>query len=144
MIAPDSTAIRAARHLWSRLAGGDGDLAHVLSAADDVLTELDAGLRRWIGAEGYAALLKRAVALTLPSHPALHVVPDLAIESASNNGVTYRAADVALAMIALLSNMMELLGRIIGPEMASRLVEHIGGPSPRGIVSKPTTDAHDD
>jgi hypothetical protein len=144
MNAPDSTSTRAAQHLWSRLAGNGGDMAHVLAAADAVLTELDAGLRRWIGAEGYAALLKRAIVLTLPQHPALHHIPDLAIESASNNGAVYRANDVALAMIALISTMMDLLGRIIGPEMAARLVEHVGGPSLRGSAGRTKTDARND
>ena len=50
----------------------------------------------------------------------------------------HSADEVATGMVALVAALVELLGRIIGQEMAVRLVEQIAikrDPSPRGIVS---------
>lgn len=38
-------------------------------------------------------------------------------------------------MVAAVAALIDLLGRIIGEEMAVRLVEQTGVPSPRGVVS---------
>ena len=54
------------------------------------------------------------------------------------------AAEVAAGMVALVATLIDLLGRIIGEEMAVRLVEETAcrlarrqedRPSPRGVVS---------
>jgi hypothetical protein len=42
---------------------------------------------------------------------------------------------VAAGLVALVTALIELLGRIIGEEMAVRLVEQIGIPSAPGVVS---------
>ena len=47
----------------------------------------------------------------------------------------HSAAEVAAGMVALVAALIELLGRIIGEEMAVRLVEQTGIPSPRGVVN---------
>jgi hypothetical protein len=51
-------------------------------------------------------------------------------------------AKVEAGMVAAVGELIDLLGRIIGEEMALRLVEQAGGeatgrekPSPRGVVS---------
>jgi hypothetical protein len=64
---------------------------------------------------------------------------------------THSATEVAAGMVALVSRLTELLGRIIGEEMALRLVEQTGTPSggerqketlsPRGVVSTETRGA---
>ena len=58
---------------------------------------------------------------------------------------THGATEVAAGMVALVAGLGELLGRIIGEEMALRLVEQTSmptsrgrekdRPSPRGVVS---------
>jgi len=65
---------------------------------------------------------------------------------------THGAADVAAGMVALVAGLVELLGRIIGEDMALRLVEQTGvqthretvKPSPRGVVSTESREAHAD
>jgi hypothetical protein len=47
--------------------------------------------------------------------------------------------DLADGMVAMVATLIDLLGRIIGEDMAVRLVEQAGAeterPSPRGVVS---------
>jgi len=131
-----------ARALWAHLEqrspgrSGDGD------TVDHLLTQVEAGLRRWIGAEGYAALLSRAVAQTVPSHPALANITDLGIDLPAN-GVAPEVSSSATqdAVIALLVTMMQQLGLIIGEEMAIRLMELSGKPSTRGVAGDETNDS---
>ena len=46
-------------------------------------------------------------------------------------------------MVALVAAMIELLGRIIGEELAVRLVEQLFMASPRGFVSTETEGGRD-
>lgn len=136
-----------AQRLWRRVAGGDPtlDVERALDISDRVLTALDADLRRWVGAEGYAALLKRATVMAEAQHPALRHVPDLELESAPGRHEHLpQVAEIVEGMIALTATMMELLGRIIGIGMAARLMERVGVPSPRGVVSTSLRNHTDD
>lgn len=155
MTIDEQLAVEAAQGLWDRsFAGGQLDLATdspgeaqnraAADAADRLLVAVDLGLRRWVGAEGYAALLSRAVRLTLPNHSALTSLADLGLESAADPHVApLDASALGRAVVALLAALMVLLGRIIGAELAVRLVQQIDLPSPRGVVSNTTRDAHD-
>jgi hypothetical protein len=44
------------------------------------------------------------------------------------------ASEVGAGMVALIATLIELLGNIIGEEMAMRLVEQTGMPSPRALA----------
>ena len=111
-------------------------------------TELRAGLSRWVGAMGYRALIDRALLLARAEHPALG---SLSCHGEAEPVTTaavraHSAAEVATGMVALVAALVELLGRIIGQEMAVRLVEQIGirrDPSPRGIVSTESKGGRD-
>lgn len=142
------SARELAVRLWSHFVNHGAepvDVAHTLADVDRLLTALEAGFRRSVGAEGYAALLRRATLLSVESHPALFIIPELAVERESDlNGTTYRAADVADGMLALLTTLIALLGRIIGVKMTARLLEQISVPSPRGVVSTTNRDASHD
>jgi hypothetical protein len=102
---------------------------------------------------GYRALLDRALALARAEHPALgslscHGGDEEMITAAVR---THGAAEVAAGMVVLVAGLVELLGRIIGDEMALRLVEQTGmqtgreseRPSPRGVVSTESRGARD-
>jgi hypothetical protein len=113
-------------------------------------TELRAGLSRWVGAMGYRALVDRALVLARAEHPALGSLScHGGDEPVTTAGVRAHSADeVATGMVALVAALVELLGRIIGQEMAVRLVEQIGierdvAPSPRGIVSTESKGGRD-
>lgn len=136
-------SIDVARRLWERSVGSQGRDLDIDAATDRVLTDLERALRRWVGAEGYAALLNRAVAITLPHHPALAHIEDLSVSTVTPGGLTATAEQVSAAVIALLATVLDLLGRIVGNEMAMRLVDQMGQPSPRGVVSTEPEESRD-
>jgi hypothetical protein len=132
---------RVAERIWARAAGDVIPVGDVDATVELVLTIMEAGLRRWIGSEGYAALLSRAAAETLPMAPALAGIPDLfAAPPDGVNRTRFPAADTGQAVVALLVTMVRLLGTIIGESMAIRLIELSGTPSTRGIASPKTND----
>jgi hypothetical protein len=121
------STLGTARHLWERVATDRASDTRVTAAAARVLVDLEHGMRRWIGVDGYSALLRRAVADTLPAHPALHAVPGLPLAASDAPFARdYSADDVSAAMVALLAALIALLGRVIGEDMAGALVDHIG------------------
>jgi len=103
-----------------------------------LLNDVELLLSRWIGSEGYRALLLNAARLTLPLHPALSTVLTVpgCRPATPNDGPTTPDA-LASGVLALLVLLMELLGRIVGEEMAERLVEQAGAPS-RSTEPTPT------
>jgi hypothetical protein len=126
-----------AEGLWARIAGDVSTPGEVAAAAERLCTQLRSGLGRWIGADGYRALLDRALVLVRAEHPALGGVSCLGEDDPATAAAAqaYGAREVAAGIVALVAALIELLGRIIGEEMASRLVEQTGIPSPRGTVS---------
>ena len=148
-----SAATEVARGLWQRAVGDSTTPEDVAAAATRMCTELRAGLSRWVGAMGYRALIDRALLLARAEHPALSSLScHGGDEPVTTAGVrAHSAAEVATGMVALVAALVELLGRIIGEEMAVRLVEQIGmksetdrkTPSPRGIVSTESKGGRD-
>jgi hypothetical protein len=145
MMTSSATATDAARSLWARIAGDTTAPEEVAAAAERVSLQLRVGLRRWIGAEGYRTLLDRALGQVRTKHPVLDSLSFLV----GDEPVTAEAVrahgpnEVAAGMVALVAALIELLGGIIGEEMAVRLVEQIGIPSPRGVVSTEPEGGHD-
>ena len=146
---PDSevasaVATDAARRFWVRLAG-DSAPAEVAVVAERAHTALRAGLGRWIGIEGYRALLGRALARAELEHPALGALAFLGGDEPVTTAAARArdAGEVAAGMVALVAAVIESLGRIIGREMALRLVEQIGTPSPDDVVGTETEGGRD-
>jgi hypothetical protein len=135
----------AARRLWERAAGNGTGPEKLAAAADRMCVELRAGLGRWVGAAGYQALVDRALTMTRAEHPALGSFSCLGgDEPATATAVgAHGAAQVAAGLVAMVTAVIELLGRIIGDEMAVRLVEQIAVPGPRGVVSSKTEGGRD-
>jgi hypothetical protein len=130
-------ATDTARRLWERAAGDTTSPEKLAGAADRMCSELRTGLGRWIGAEGYQALVDRAIAQTRAEHPALDGFSCLGGDEPGTAAAVgaHGAAQVAAALTAMVTAVIELLGRIIGADMAVRLVEQIAVPGPRGVVS---------
>ncbi len=129
-----STAV--ARRLWAH-AGPDGPApASPTSGVDRVFTNLHSGLGRWIGSEGYRTLLDQALERARPEHPAIRGFGCLGADEKAIQAATtrYGANAVVAGMVAVVSTLIDSLGQIIGEEMAVRLVEQAGLPSPRGGV----------
>jgi hypothetical protein len=138
-----AAATEVARRLWQRSVGDSNTPEDVAVAATRMCTALRVGLSRWVGAMGYRALIDRALLLARAEHPALGSLDcHGGDEPVTTVGVrAHSAAEVATGMVALVAALVELLGRIIGEEMAVRLVDQTGikltgeRPSPRGVVS---------
>jgi hypothetical protein len=150
MTQKSAAATKVARLVWARAAGEtDSNAEEVAAATERTCIQLRAGLGRWIGAMGYRALLDRALVLARAEHPALGSLAchggeeEMIMAAVRKHG----AAEVAAGMVTLVSRLVELLGRIIGEDMALRLVEQTGGvtekPSPRGVVSTESRGARD-
>ena len=97
-------------------------------AAARMCTDLRVGLSRWVGTMGYRALIDRALLVAAPEHAALRgVLCHEGDEVVDIAGVrSFSGAEVAAAMVALIAELTDLLGRIVGEEMALRLVEQTG------------------
>lgn len=135
-----SRAERVAEVLWlqaERSADPQGDVMVII---DRLFTGVDAGLRRWVGAEGFAALLARAAAETLPKAPALGAISDIVKSPSETSARHFTSEQTKAAVVALLVTMMRNLGNIVGEDMAIRLVELSGNPSSRAIASTETND----
>ena len=140
MIPKSTAAADVAERLWERAVGGATAPSEVAVAADLMCSELGAGLRRWIGAAGYNALLDRALAKARSQHAILDGVTCLG-KDASVIVVVVRVrgvGELSAGLVAVVSELVELLGRIIGAEMVVQLVEQISIPSPRSGPTSPS------
>ena len=108
---------------------GDGapspDSAHSAGVAFDHLYQ---SLSRWVGLDGSHALFTRAHAKARTKHPLLSNIQlrarstpylDGVAESANQHG----AAETVEALESMLVVVIELLGRLIGDDMATKLIE---------------------
>lgn len=138
-------AIDAARRLWARVAGEATTPEEVAAAAERMCTDLRLGLGRWVGASGYRALLERALGATRAEYPVLGGFSGFGGDEPMITAAVRAqgVGDVAAALVALVAVVTELLGRIVGHEMAARLVELVGTPGPRAVVSPKTEGGHD-
>jgi len=123
---PAATGV--AQVVWALAAGDAAAPEEVAAAAARTCTELYTGLNRWIGTMGYRILFDRALALARAEHPALGGLECLGGDQLVTTATqpVDGAADVAAGMVALVAILVELLGRIVGEEMAVRLVEQTG------------------
>jgi hypothetical protein len=118
-------AVEAARRLWSR-DGADADAPEdVSAAADRICLSLRTGLGRWIGDEGYRALLRRAIEQERAMHPVIAELPwhDGKPGQSSAAVRAHGAAAVTDGVLALIAALIGFLARVVGQNMAVQLVE---------------------
>ncbi len=140
-----AVATEAAREFWAHdglEAGAPEDLA---AAAEQGCARLRAVLTRWIGSEGYRALVDRALAQAAAEHPA---VAGLECRGGDLEGVAaavgvHSAAEVREGILALVARLIDLLSRLIGEEMATRLVEQAWAGGARPAASTVTEGLRD-
>lgn len=104
--------------------GGSADARTIASAGDFLYRELS----RWIGHDGCHAVFTRVLADSRGEHPALkhihcrtrtHPYIEGAAEAVSAHG----EPATAVALEAVLIRVVELVGRLIGDDMATILIE---------------------
>ncbi|MEO7456550.1 MAG: hypothetical protein ABIY52_09840 [Gemmatimonadaceae bacterium] len=144
---PSTLAIKLARQLLGGEIHGEMSDDATIVAAEQVCTVVTAGLSRWFGAYGSHALVTRALASVQASHPALrgvamteaHCLVGLA-ESASAHG----AMATREGVVAMFAALADLLGRLIGDELALSLLQQSATLPAAGHSSapaEPRTDA---
>jgi hypothetical protein len=120
------------RELTRRLVAREattGDAPDVAAAAVQAACERTyQTLSRWLGANGSYALFTRALAQAQAEHPLLRDVRFRTQSEPGLEGVTesiqvHGAAAVAAGLESVLVGLIELLGRLVGHDMAARLVE---------------------
>ena len=130
------TSLEIARRLLAREVGppGKGKPEVVGSALQRTVVRVSTALCDSLGDDGCNALLTRALARTEPKHAALKHM------HRSNNGrvhldgvvtsvAAHGAAEVTEAIEALLAELVDILGRLIGEDMAVRLIDQNGDAS---------------
>jgi len=125
--------VRSARDLAARLIGrarksgrtsATGGVGAVETAFHLVLAELS----RWMGAVGCHALLAQALRKVRADHPALAGVgivsgPVARLDRLSESVEAHGAKEIAAGLEAALVALLELLGRLIGDDLSTKLVE---------------------
>lgn len=106
-------------------AAADGPSA--VATADALFRALATELSRSFGPYGYHALLVRALAQTRAEHPALagvqvRSVPEPSLDGLAEGVQRHGPAAATAGVAAVLTTLVALLGRVIGDELAQRLV----------------------
>ena len=137
-LSPDQPlARRIARRLISshRSQRSEGDSpARAAATACDHLYQ---ALSRWVGPDGCHALFTRGLREAQPDYPALAQIQLRARSQPYIDGVpetimAHGDAATAEALEAMLVHLVELLGRLIGGDMAAKLIERSVGAFDRG------------
>jgi hypothetical protein len=140
-----AVATEAARQFWAHDGLDVGTAEEMAAAAEQGCARLRAVLTRWIGSEGYHALVDRALAQSRAEHPAL---AGLHCQGSDLKGVAaaagvHTAAEVRDGALALVARLIDLLSRLIGEEMATRLVEQAWAGGVRPAASTVTEGLRD-
>ena len=109
--------------------GQSADSAAAAAALQRTLARVGEQLGDALGADGRNALLARALSQTEKEHPALRKIRRIDNDTIQLEGVvtTVEAdgvAAVTAAIEALLAAVIEVLSRLIGEDMAIRLIDH--------------------
>jgi hypothetical protein len=123
----DSADHRRLTSSLQRLAAGGADAAKVTAAIVSVWREIEVALAPVIGQRGVAALFERSLYLTRSRHPWLAAVAEhneARMDLAALTGVLQKQGSTAAASGggAHLEALYELLGSLIGPSLAERLL----------------------
>ena len=133
---------RPARQIVRRLInsrssdGKDGDAAVRAAAGDHLYRELS----RWVGPDGCHALFTRALAEARAEHPPLGQIQlrpgtDPYVGGVAETVVAYGDTATAKALESMLVHLVELLGRLIGDDMATKLIERSSFASERANLT---------
>jgi hypothetical protein len=97
-------------------------------AAATACDQLYGELSRWVGPDGCHALFTRALVQARIDHPALgqiqlHARSDPYVDGVAETIMAYGDPATAAGLEAMLVHLIELLGRLIGDDMATKLIE---------------------
>jgi hypothetical protein len=112
---------------------GDTAARATAAACDSLYRELS----RWVGPDGCHALFTRALAETRPQYQALEKIQlrprsEPYIEGIADSIMASGDPETAKALESMLMRLVELLGRLIGDDMAGKLIDRTFGDSQQG------------
>lgn len=126
---PSSNAARdVARRLFANEARGESTDDALVAAAERVCVLVSEGISRWFGPYGSLALVTRALTRAQADHPSLASVT-IATESSwrvtglAESAKTHGANATVEGVVAMLAALTELIGRLIGDDLATNLLE---------------------
>lgn len=145
MMQVSTAATEASRQFWAHDGLDAGSPEELAAAAEQGCARLRAVLTRWIGSEGYRALVNRALEQARAEHPA---VAGLQCQGNDVEGVAaavgaHSAAELREGILALVARLIDLLSRLIGEDMATRLVEQAWAGGARPAASTVTEGLRD-
>jgi hypothetical protein len=140
-----AAATEAARQFWAHDGLHAGSAEEMAAAAEQGCARLRGALTRWIGADGYRALVDRALQQARELHPA---IAGLQCQAGDVLGIAvavggHSADEVREGILALVAQLVDLLSRLIGEEMAVRLVEQAWAGSAPPVASTVTEGLRD-
>ena len=128
---PSTASLEIARRLIAREAARtNGSEPRIVGGAlQRTCTQVCDALRDSIGEDGCTALLARALARTEAHHPTLKKIRRLNGNGIHVDGVvavieTSSIVEVTAAIEALLGALVDVLGRLIGDDMAVRIIDY--------------------
>jgi len=142
----DSQSLELARQILARdLSGVNAPTSALITrGAERTFQRLANTLVRWIGPEGCHALFTRALSLAQTQNPALKVVPPPTRSAVFLEGLAsakqHDATAVTEEIVLILTSLFELLARLIGHDLAIRLVAESIPSYPAGVVPSPDAE----
>jgi hypothetical protein len=129
--ASTDASVDFARRLVTQATGDSTGEAARNSAADAVFVAVADGLARWFGPYGSLALVSRALSSVQRQHAALAgvtVTASVLTRSPALSGIaecrrSHSEGDVTEGVIAILASLTDLIGRLIGEDLAANLLE---------------------
>jgi hypothetical protein len=126
---------------------GSDDTVQTVAAAEQAARRLGDGLSRWFGPFGYHALLTRALVEAQGAHPVLGAVVvrsalEPFLDGLADGAQAHGIAAMTYGVTAVLATVIDLLGRLIGEDMALHLVEQsMAGVAPDAPRPRDTGEA---
>jgi hypothetical protein len=107
---------------------GSDNTAQTVAAAEQATRQLGDALTRWFGPYGYHALLTRALVDARSAHPVLAAVIvrsplEPLLDGLADGARAHGNAAMTKGVTTVLATVIDLLGRLIGEDMALNLVE---------------------
>ncbi len=126
MIRPTAAPSAIAQRLWEREGVHHASPEATAALVERVCVDLRMGISRWIGSAGYGVLLEGALVDVRKSHPVLIGLSCLGDHAEASIAAVRVSGPERMqqGFVALVDAMIERLGRVVGTEMAVRLVEH--------------------
>jgi hypothetical protein len=134
------SAQQIARRLIDRRGAEAGADDSEARAAASACNHLYRGLSRWVGPDGSHALFARALAEAATDHPALKQIQlrlrsEPYVDGVAETIMAHGEAATGAGLESMLVRLIALLGRLIGDEMATKLIEQSLAASERGSAA---------